>query len=143
MEIDLNLPFLEHGSKELANASHLSLNQQNHLDGKVSMFFQMKNPKKRYLEKVRLDWGKEISFSSMKNHTFNSISTSADPSRFDLNKIPEDNNEPQGIPLVLIGCMRCYLYAMVPKTKLMCPRCNDKGVINFCHEKMVKRSKMG
>ncbi|GAB4836227.1 hypothetical protein Ancab_001142 [Ancistrocladus abbreviatus] len=109
----------------------------------ILMLSQVKNPKKRYLEKVRLDWGKEISYSSIKNCTSNLISASSDPSGFDLNKIPENNNEPQAIPLVLIGCTRCYLYAMVPKTKLMCPRCNGKGVINFYHEKPMKKSRMG
>ncbi|GAB4855183.1 hypothetical protein Ancab_023810 [Ancistrocladus abbreviatus] len=87
--------------------------------------------------KVRLDFNKEISSLSMKNRMLNTVHISSNPSGLDLNKVPEGGDEPQAVPLILIGGVRCYLYAMVPKTKPMCLRCNHKDVLNFCHEKLA------
>ncbi|KAL2323036.1 hypothetical protein Fmac_027415 [Flemingia macrophylla] len=41
------------------------------------------------------------------------------------------SNNPEVVPLVLIGCPRCLMYILVPKDNLMCPKCKSTNFIKF------------
>ncbi|KAK9064013.1 hypothetical protein SSX86_017885 [Deinandra increscens subsp. villosa] len=48
-----------------------------------------------------------------------------------------------GIELILLGCMRCYMYVMVREENLKCPRCRKADCLrDLFLEKPVKENKI-
>lgn len=43
--------------------------------------------------------------------------------------------------MMLVGCPRCLMYAMILVTKPKCPKCKSTVLLDFFHEERIKNSK--
>ncbi|GMH26363.1 hypothetical protein Nepgr_028206 [Nepenthes gracilis] len=45
----------------------------------------------------------------------------------------EYSSSPEAIPMVLVGCPRCFMYVMLSEKDPRCPKCKSTVLLNFLH----------